>query len=123
MLVAPQALKSVIPVEDFFGNKERHSFSRIRVHQSTSETQVCEGQNQSQLLSTTSPLWLWRRIRLVAHIRDKFLSFLRCETSCFKNDFSSQFQKEPVSYFNQYCRIFPVYWLAKGPRDRYRCLQ
>jgi len=26
-----------------------------------------------------------------------------------ENDFSSQCQQEPVSYFNQYSRIFPVY--------------
>jgi len=69
-------------------------------------TQVCEGKKQSQLLSTTSPLWFWRRIRLVAHFRDVFLSFLCRGTSCLKNAFSSQCQKEPVSYFNQYFRIF-----------------
>jgi len=113
--MAPQALKSVVPVEDSFCNKEMRSFSRIRAHQSTSEAQVSERQKQAQLLSTTSPLWFWRRIKLVAHIHDKFLSFLCCGTSCFKNDFSSQFQKEPVSYFNQYSSIFQVYWLAKGP--------
>ena len=38
MLVAPQALKSVIPVEDLFSNKEMRTFRRIRAHQSTSET-------------------------------------------------------------------------------------
>jgi len=38
MLVAPQALKSVLPVEDSFSDKEMHTFSRIRAHQSTSET-------------------------------------------------------------------------------------
>jgi len=69
-------------------------------------TQVCEGDNQSQLLSITSPLWFWRRIRLVTHFRDKLLSFLCCGASCFKNDFSSQCRKEPVSYFNQYYRSF-----------------
>jgi len=69
-------------------------------------TQVCEGEKQSQLLSATSPLWFWRRIRLVVHFRDKFLSFLCCGTSCFQNDFSPQCQKEPVSYFSQYSRIF-----------------
>jgi len=47
-------------------------------------TQVCEGEKQSQFLSTTSPLWFWRRIRLVVHFRDKFLSFLCCGTSCSK---------------------------------------
>ena len=63
-------------VEDSFSNKEMRAFSRIREHQSTSEIQVCEGQKQSQLLSTTLPLWFWRRIRLVVHIRDKFPSFV-----------------------------------------------
>jgi len=86
-------------------------------------TQVCEGKKQSKLLSTTSPLWFWRRIRLVLHFCDKFLSFLCCGASRFKNVFSSQCQKEPVSYFNQYSRILPVYWLTKVPRDRYRCLK
>jgi len=38
MLVAPQALKSVLPVADSFSNKEMRAFSRIRAHQSTSET-------------------------------------------------------------------------------------
>jgi len=57
MLVAPQALESVLPVEDSFSNKEMHTSSNIRAHQSTSETfslsQVCDGQKQSQLLSNT----------------------------------------------------------------------
>jgi len=55
MLVDPQALKSVLPVEDSFSNKEMRTFRRIRAHQSTNETQVCEGQKQSQLLSITPP--------------------------------------------------------------------
>jgi len=36
--LAPQAVKSVLPVEDSFSNKEMRSSSRIRPHQSTSET-------------------------------------------------------------------------------------
>jgi len=59
-------------------------------------TQVCEGEKRSQLLSSTSPLWSW--ITLVVHFRDKFLSFLCYETSCFKNDVSSQCQKEPIGW-------------------------
>jgi len=35
--------------------------------------QICEGEKQSQLLSITSALWLWRRIRLVIHFRNKFV--------------------------------------------------
>jgi len=126
LLVAPQALRSLLSVEDSFSNKEMCTFSRIRAHQSTSETltQVYEGEKQSQLLSTASPLWFWWRIRHVVHFHDKFLSFLCCGTSYFKNDISLQCQKEPVSYFNWYSRIFPVYWLTRGPRDRsYHCLQ
>ena len=38
MLVAPQALKSVLPVEDSFSKMEMRTFSRIHAHQSTSET-------------------------------------------------------------------------------------
>ena len=38
LLVAPQAPKTVLPVEDSFSNKEMRKFSRIREHQSTSET-------------------------------------------------------------------------------------
>jgi len=109
LFVAPQALKSLLPVEDSFSDKETRTFSRICAHQSIEVkhlTQVCEGDNQSQLLSITSPLWFWRRIRLVTHFRDKLLSFLCCGASCFKNDFSSQCRKEPVSYFNQYYRSF-----------------
>jgi len=108
MLVVHQVLKSVLSVVDSFSNKEMRTFSRIRAHQSAMKhlTQVCEGEKQNQLLSTTLPLWFWRRIRLLVHFRDKFLSFLCCGTSCFKNDFSSQCQRKSVSYFNQYSRIF-----------------
>jgi len=38
MLVVPQALKSMLPVEDSFSNKEMRTFSRIRAHQFTRET-------------------------------------------------------------------------------------
>jgi len=38
MLVAAQVLKSVLPVEDSFSNKEMGAFSPFRPHQSTSET-------------------------------------------------------------------------------------
>jgi len=38
MLVAPQALKSVLPVEDSFSDKKMRIFSRNHAHQSTSET-------------------------------------------------------------------------------------
>jgi len=44
------------PLPDFWqANKEMPAFTRIRAHQSTSETQVCEGQKQSQLLLITLP--------------------------------------------------------------------
>ena len=38
MLMAPQALKSLLPVADSFSNEEMRTFSRIRAHQSASET-------------------------------------------------------------------------------------
>ena len=38
MLVAPQALKSLLPVEDSFSNNEMRTFSSIRAHQPTIET-------------------------------------------------------------------------------------
>jgi len=38
MLVAHQALKSMLPVADFFSNKEMLTFSHIGAHQSTNET-------------------------------------------------------------------------------------
>jgi len=40
MLVAPQALKSVVPVEDSFANKDMRAFSRIGAHQSQARSQV-----------------------------------------------------------------------------------
>ena len=108
MLVVPQALKSVLPVEDSFSNEEMRTFSRIRAHQYTSET------------FTTS---LWRKKTKPASLNYfaivvlatnttcgtfpwEVSVFLCCGTSCSKNDFSSQCQKEPVWYFNQYFRIF-----------------
>jgi len=36
--VAPQALKSVLPVVDSFSDKEMRTLNHIRAHQSTSET-------------------------------------------------------------------------------------
>jgi len=38
MLMAPQALLSVLPVADSFFNKEMRTFSRIGAHRSASET-------------------------------------------------------------------------------------
>jgi len=38
MLVAPQALKNVLPVADSLCNKELRTFCRIGAHQSASET-------------------------------------------------------------------------------------
>jgi len=63
--VAPQALKSVLQVADSFSNNEMRTFSRIRAHQSRSETintSFWRRKTQSQLLSTTSSLWFWRRM-------------------------------------------------------------
>jgi len=59
MLVNPQALKSVLSVEDsFLIWKCAHLvvFAHINL-QVKHLTQICEGEKQSRLLSTTSPLW------------------------------------------------------------------
>jgi len=80
MLVASQAIKSVLRVANFFSNKKRRTFSRsLYAHISLQVkhlTQVCEGEKQSQFLSNTLPLWFWWRMRLVVHFRDKILSFV-----------------------------------------------
>ena len=67
----------------------------------------------SHLLLTTSPLWFWLRIKFAVHFRGEFLSFLCCEITWFKNNFSSQCQREPVPFFNQYsCSFFRyISWL------------
>jgi len=106
MLVDPQVLKSVLPVEDSFIRKCSRLVVSAHSLQVKHSTQVFEWEKQGQLLSTTSPLWFWRRIRIVVHFRDKFLSCLCCGTSYFKINFSSKCQKEPVSYFNQSSRIY-----------------
>jgi len=58
MLVTPQALKRVFPVEDSFSNMAMRTFSRIGAHQSTSETFKTSlwWRKTSRGLSTTSPL-------------------------------------------------------------------
>jgi len=87
MFVAPPALKNVLPVEDSL-RKCAHLVVSAQISLQVKHlTQVCQGEKQSQHLSTTSPLWLWRRLRLVVHFRYTFLSFLCCGISCFKNDF------------------------------------
>ena len=108
LLVAPQALKSVLPVAGCFSDKEMCTFSRIRAHQSTSYTfNTSLWRRKAKPASVNFFAFVvWRRIRFVVHFHDKFLSFLCWGTSCFKNGFSSQCHKEPVSYFNQYSRIF-----------------
>jgi len=120
MLVAPQVLKSVLPVEDFFSKKEMRTFSRIRAHYVVYKGNIYTSLRRRKTKPASVKYFaivFWRRMRLVVHFRDKFLSFLCCGTSRFKNDFSSQCQKEPVSYFNQYSHIFQVYCLARGPKD------
>jgi len=78
-------------------------------------TQVCEGEKQSQLLPITLPLWFWRRIRLVVHFRYKFLSFLCCETSCFKMTFHHNVKKNLFHISTNHPAFLPVYWLTRGP--------
>jgi len=103
--------RRVLPVEDSFSNQKMRTFSRIRAHQSSSETF-----NTSLRKRKTKPASVnyfaievmghGNEYNIVVHLRETFLSFLYCGTSCSRNYFSSQCQKEPVSSFNQYCRIF-----------------
>jgi len=120
MLVAPQAFKSVFPVEDSFSNKELRTFSRIR-HISLQVkhlTQVCVERKQSQLLSTTSPLWFWRQIRLVVHFRDKFFSFWVVKHHALKMTFYHSVKKNLFHIWTNLPTFIPVYWQARGHRDR-----
>jgi len=77
-------------------------------------TEVGREEKQNHIVSTTSPLWFWRRIRLVVHFREKFLSFLCCGTSCFKNYFSSQCQKKTCFIFQP---IIPHFFRYSGWPD------
>jgi len=118
MHVAPQALKSVLPVEDSFSNKEMHTFSRISTHRSTNETFNTSlwREKQSQLLSTTSPLWFWRRIRLVVHFREKFLSFLCCGMSCSKKRIFITMSKRTCFIFQSiFLHFFQYTGWPEGP--------
>jgi len=88
-------LLSVLPVADSFSNKEMRTFNRIRAHQSTSETI-----NKSLWRRKTKPasfndfgVMILVTNKICGALRDEFLSFLFCGTSCFKNNFS---------FFNQY---------------------
>jgi len=112
-----------------FSDNEMRTFSRIRAHQSTSETfnltHVCEGEKQSQLLSITSPLWFWRRIRLVVHFRYKFLLFCVVEHHVLKTfvAFHHNVKNNLFHFSTNIPAMFPVYWLVRGTGDRYCCLQ
>ena len=87
-------------------------------------TQVCEGEKQSQLLSATSPLWFWR-IRLVLWYisATSFCLFCFVEHHVLKVTFHHNVKKNLFHISTNIPAFFPVYWLDRGPRDRYRCLQ
>ena len=107
MLVAPQALKSVLRVEHSFSNKEMRTFSRIRAHQSTRET------------FNTS---LWRRKTKSASVNYFAIVILATNKTCgtfpwqvsvFSMLWNIMFWKtfhhnvkEPVFYLNQYFHVF-----------------
>jgi len=109
MLVAPQALKSVLPVEDSISTKEMRTFHRI-AHQSTSE------------IFNTS---LWSRKRKAASVNYFAIVVLVTNKTCgtfpwqvsvfpvlrlwntiFWKWLFITMSKKTVSYFNQYSRIF-----------------
>jgi len=95
ILVGPQALKSVLPVEDSFSIKEMHTFSHIIAHQSLSETFNTSlwRKKQSQLLSTTLPLRFWEWIRLVIRFCDKVCLFCVMERNVLKMTFHHYVKK------------------------------
>jgi len=117
MLVAPQALKSVLRVEHSFSNNEMRTFSRIRAHQSTRET------------FNTS---LWRRKTKSASVNHFAIVILATNKTCgtfpwqvsvFSMLWNIMFWKtfhhnvkEPVFYLNQYFHVFFRYvgW-PEGP--------
>ena len=111
LLVEPQALKSLFSVEYvFLIRKCPHLVVSAHVSlQVLRLTHVCEGEKQSQLLSTTSPRWFWRMAanKTVVHSRNMFLSILRCGTSYFKKWFFITVSKRTCyPYFNKYSLIF-----------------
>ena len=126
MLVAPQALKSVLLVEDSFSNEEMRTCSRIRAHQSTSETF-----NTSLWKRKTKPTSV-SYFAVVVLATNKICS---CGTfpwrvSVFSVFWNIMFQKclfitmskKPASYFNQYSHIFSG--ILAGPRSqRQNCRQ
>ena len=125
MPVAPQALKSVFPIEDSFSNKEMRTFSRIGAYQSTSYT------------FNTS---LWRRKTKPASVNyfaitvlatNKTGSRFPWQVSTFSVLWNIMFEKwlyhnAKKNLFHISTNIptfFPVYWLARWPSDQFRCLQ
>ena len=116
---------SVFPVGDFFSNKEIHTFSHIRAHQASSET------------FNTS---LWRRKTKPASVNNFVIVVLATDKTCgtypwqvsvFSLLWNIMFWKwlhhnVKNNLFHISTNIpafFLVHWLARGPRDQYRCLQ
>jgi len=111
LLVAAQALKSVLPVAESFSNKEMRTFSHIHAqHQCTSETI-----NTSSWNRKTKPTSINYFAVLVLAPNKARGSFpwrvsVFCVVEHCLNKLSSQCLKY-VSFFKQYSRTFPVYWL------------
>ena len=97
MLVAPQALKSMLPVAGSFPNKEMRTFSRIRAHHSTSETF-----NTSLRKRKTKPASV-NYFAIVVLTTNKTWSTFPWQVSVFSVLWNIVFQKW---LFNQYSRIF-----------------
>ena len=118
ILVAPQALKCVLPVADSFSNKKMRTFSRIGAHQSTSEA------------FNTS---LWSRKAKPASVNYFAIVVLAINKTCgtFPQEVSVFFMlwnimflkwifitmsKRTCIIFQQiFPHFFRVYWLARGP--------
>jgi len=95
MLVATQAIESVLPVEDSVSKKQAHLVVSGHISlQVKYLTQVCEGEKQSQLLSIYSPLGFWRRIKHMRFISvTGFCSFRVVEHHVLKMTFHHNVQK------------------------------
>jgi len=92
-------LKSVLPVAESHFNKEMRTSSRIRAHQSTSETI-----NTSLWRRKTKPTFV-NYFAIVVQATKKTCgafqwrgSFLCCKTAWIKNNFSSQCRRIPISF-------------------------
>jgi len=119
LLVAPQALKSVLPVVDSFSNEEMRTFCRIRAHQSTSETI-----NTNLWRRKTKPASIYFAVVVLATNKTcgafPLTSFWIVEHRGLKVTFHHNVKENLFHFSTNISAFLPIHWLT---RDRYRCLQ